>query len=379
MSIRSFFSFCVAILAIGSLAGSAVAQSTSAVPRKPSAVQARIDQANQGTIGVISGGIGGTYIRIATDLASVLHEGNKLRVLAIAGRGSVQNINDILYLRGIDIGIVQSDVLAYFKRQPQYNNIESRIHYITKLYNEEFHLVASSDIKKVSDLAGRKVNFGVKGSGTFMTASTVFRLLRISPKPVHMDQALAIEKIKRGEIAATIYVSGKPSRVVADLKREDGLHIVPVDYVPALRSAYLPARFTNRDYPSLISQGETVNSIAVGAVMAVYNWNPKTKRYAKVVKFINAFFSNFDKFLKSPRHKKWHEVNLSAELPGWKRFGPAARWLAKNGSKSGKLKTAFNRFLSQTGGSTQTGGLDAKKTDELFRRFLKWQAQAKTQ
>ena len=44
----------------------------------------RVASANQGTVSIISGGIGGTYIRIATDLAAVLDDGENLRILPIA-------------------------------------------------------------------------------------------------------------------------------------------------------------------------------------------------------------------------------------------------------------------------------------------------------
>ena len=74
-------------------------------------------RANAGTVGVIAGGIDGTYARIAADLAAVLDEPDGLRVLPILGKGSVQNISDILALRGVDVGIVQSDVLAYARRE----------------------------------------------------------------------------------------------------------------------------------------------------------------------------------------------------------------------------------------------------------------------
>ncbi|MFL5202060.1 MAG: transporter, partial [Microvirga sp.] len=63
-------------------------------------------RANTGTLGVISGGADGTYIRIAADLANVL-DGEDLRVLPMIGRGSLQNLRDIMFLRGVDIGIVQ--------------------------------------------------------------------------------------------------------------------------------------------------------------------------------------------------------------------------------------------------------------------------------
>jgi TRAP-type uncharacterized transport system substrate-binding protein len=69
-------------------------------------------RANAGTVGIISGGADGTYVRIAADLAAVLDDGDSLRVLPILGKGSLQNLSDILVLRGVDVGIVQSDVLA---------------------------------------------------------------------------------------------------------------------------------------------------------------------------------------------------------------------------------------------------------------------------
>ena len=340
---------------------------------------ARIERANSGTVGIISGGIGGTYIRIATDLASVLNGGDDLRILPIVGQGSIRNINDILYLRGIDVGIVQSDVLAYIKRQNEHPNIEHRINYITKLYNEELHLIAGPRIKKVQDLKGRKVNFGLKGSGTSMTASTVFRQTGVRAIPVHMDQALAIEKIKRGEIAATVYVAGKPARVVSDLKARDRLHIVPIAYSEPLQSAYLPARFTHEDYPGLIARNQKVDSIAVGAVMAVYNWQPGTERYEKVARFIDVFFAKFGQFLKPPRHKKWQEVNLAAKVPGWTRFAAAEERLrVVHDRESSSLKTAFEKFLDQFGGSLTTTAVrgDQAGRETLFRQFMTWRADA---
>ena len=328
---------------------------------------------NGGRVGIISGGIGGTYIRIATDLASVLNKGAELRILPIVGQGSVQNITDILYLKGVDVGIVQSDVLAYIKARGLHYNIESRINYITKLYNEEFHLVGGREIEDIRGLEGKVVNFGVAGSGTFMTATTVFEKLGIKVKPVSLDQALALEKLRNGEIAATVYVVGKPARAVADLKGAYGLQLIPVGYDRALQDAYLPAKFTSEDYPELIPSGEAVDSIAVGAVMAVYNWPSNSARRRRVDRFIDRFFSRIAEFRKEPRHRKWREVNLAANLPGWNRFGKAERWLAENGaSGSGKLKTAFSAFM-QRNSSQDARQPTAAEREALFEQFLKWQ------
>ena len=134
----------------------------------------RVARANNGTVTIISGGIGGTYIRIATDLAAVLDERDEIRILPVAGKGSLQNIRDILYLKGIDIGIVQSDVLAYIKREGLQPGIVNRMRYVAKLYNEEFHLLVRDGTTDIQQLAGQQVNFGGEGSGTHITASIVF-------------------------------------------------------------------------------------------------------------------------------------------------------------------------------------------------------------
>src|SRR6201989_810583 len=75
------------------------------------------DHLNANTITVITGTIGGTYVQIGADLASMLDDGNKLRVLPIVGRGSVQSVADILFLQGVDLGIVRSDTLDYLERK----------------------------------------------------------------------------------------------------------------------------------------------------------------------------------------------------------------------------------------------------------------------
>lgn len=334
----------------------------------------RVTRANKGTVSIISGGIGGTYIRIATDLAAVLDEGEKLRILPIAGKGSMQNIHDILYLKGIDLGIVQSDVLAYIKREQLYPGIENRLRYVTKLYNEEFHLVAREGVTSIEQLAGQKVNFGVEGSGTHMTASTIFDGLKLNVQPTTFDQALALKKLKAGEIAAVAYVAGKPARAFADIKPQDGLRLVAIPYPDALQQNYLPSSFSDGDYAGLVPPGKDVDTVAVGAVMAVFNWNKGTSRYEKVERFIEAFFSRFDEFQNEPRHKKWSEVNLAAKVPGWERFGPAGSWLKKNAQvASVELKSTFQQFLDQTNTSSTNTQLSAGEREQLFQQFLQWQ------
>ena len=330
--------------------------------------------ANKGAVGVISGGISGTYIRIAADLSAALDTEGELRVIPIIGQGSVQNISDVLYMKGVDIGIVQSDVLEHLKRTGSHGDIENSLRYITKLYNEEFHLVARDDVRSVADLAGKKVNFGVEGSGTFMTASIVFNALGVNVTPTSFGQAQALDKVKSGEIAAMVYVAGKPTSAFIDVKPQDGLRLVDIDYAGALRNTYLPSTFGEQDYPGLVPPGKPVPTIAVGAVMAVFNWERDSARYNRVAQFVEAFFANFEKLQQAPRHAKWQEINLTAELPGWQRFDAASEWLEKNNTVSAEdLISAFKTFLSENGIEDSADKVSKADKEDLFRDFIQWQ------
>jgi len=125
---------------------------------------------NAGTIGVISGGADGTYIRIAADLATVL-DNDSLRILPTIGRGSLQNLRDIMFLRGVDIGIVQMDAREGLRAEGLEQPALNRLRYITRLYNEEVHVLAANDIKDIRQLEGKKVNIDKAGSGTNLTAA----------------------------------------------------------------------------------------------------------------------------------------------------------------------------------------------------------------
>jgi TRAP transporter TAXI family solute receptor len=352
------------------LVGAAAPASAAAPDSRPSDPRAA---ANQGVIGVVSGGVDGTYVRIASDLAAVLdREG--LRVLPIVSRGSMQNLSDLMYLRGVDVGIVQSDVLAYAKRRNLYPGIERHIQYVAKLYNEELHVLAGPEIRTIEDLAGKPVNFDTSGSGGFMTASVVFETLGVKAEPTTYDHAMALEKLRRHEIAAMIYVAGKPARLFKELPADSGLHFVAVPPKPELLETYLPSRLTSEDYPSLVAADAPVPTVAVGAVMAVYGQRPGSERYRNLASFVESFFGRLADFQQAPRHPKWKEVNLAARVPGWTRFAPAEEWLrhavvAGAGPGAQQLKGEFDSFLAELSGGGKP--VAAAQKNALFAEFLR--------
>jgi TRAP-type uncharacterized transport system substrate-binding protein len=251
------------------------------------------------------------------------------------------------------------------------------LRYITRLYNEEMHLLVASNINSIEDLRGKKVNFSDVGSGTQLSSTLIFDFLKTPVEEVNMGQGDAFEAIKRGEIAATVLIAGKPSGAYSKLAANPAKYkLIGVPYAPALQAEYLPAALTHSDYPNLIPEGEQIETIAASSVLAVFNWAPDSERYRRVARFTQSLFKNFDKFLEKPRHPKWKEVNLAAELPGWQRFGAAQELLknvqAQSAGDANNLREEFNRFMTSSLSDSSIANLSDGDREELFRRFLEW-------
>jgi TRAP transporter TAXI family solute receptor len=326
---------------------------------------------NTNTVTLISGTIGGTYVQFGADLASVLDDGNKLRVLPIVGRGSVQSVADILFLQGVDLGIVRADTLDYLERKGFAKDIKKQFTYVTKLYNEEVHVIASKSIHNLKELDGKTISVDLPNGGTFVTALTMFERLGMKPNVVYIEQRIAMEKMKAGEIDAVIVCGGKPYKSVSGFK-DDRFHLVTVDYSKPLQGDYLPATLSAKDYPNLIAEGERVDTIAVPAVLAAYNWAPNTERYRKLATFVDAFFTKFPTFQNPPFHPKWKEVSLSAPLADWNRLPAAQQWLDKNGIQP-VARDRFETFLKQSPAAAKVQS-DAEK-EALFKQFQAWEAE----
>jgi TRAP transporter TAXI family solute receptor len=385
MGIKPRQLFCALCAFLGSLSAAtaepaeydpaSVSEGLKAIFQYGSGTKPLADRLNANTVTVVSGTIGGTYVQIAADLATMLDDGDKFRILPIVGRGSVQSIADILFLRGVDAGIVRADSLKYLEEKGYAKNVRHQLSYITKLYNEEVQVIAPKSIHSMQDLQGKTVSVDLPNGGSFITASFIFERLGIKANFVYLEQRLAYEKMRKGELDAVLAVQGRPSRAITQIS-DDNLHFLPIDYVPALQEDYLPARLTSEDYPNLIAKGDAVDTIAIGAVLAAYNWPENSERYRRLEKFVNVFFPRIEEFQRPPFHPKWTEVNLSAQLPGWDRFKPAAQWLEHNSNAAAtkETKKQFNEFLADR--ARRAGTPAPNKPDDreaLFLQFLDWQ------
>jgi branched-chain amino acid transport system substrate-binding protein len=327
------------------------------------------DQLNANTVTLMTGAFGSTYSQIGYEIAAVLDKGSDFRVLPVLGRGSVQAVADILLLRGVDAGIVRKDTLAYLERKGFANNIRDQFVYITKMFNEEMHVLAPKSIGSLKELDGKTVAVDLPDGGTFVTSINVFERIGVKPHLLYLDPRVALEMLQKGEIDAVVAVEGKPLRWLSEV-RDPNLHLVPVDYDKALHDEYLPAQLTAEDYPNLVSASSPIDTIAGEAILASFNWKPDNDRYRRVALLVDTLFSRLSELQRPPFHPKWTEVALVAPVSGWTRFKAAQNWIDRN-------VPAVASLQQQNGpiGDTQNAG---EQPSALFHQFLEWKANQAT-
>jgi len=361
-----------------------VAQAQLNTPAPVTAGRENKDDANAGTVTVMTTRNLGSPAMIATlDLSTLLDSGEQyrdMRVVPVVARGKVQNLWDILYLKGIDIGFVQTDSLVYLEDDPRIGSIKNRIRYISVMFPAEVHIIARNDIQTLQDLAGKKVSINAKGTGSSVVGSILFKRLGIDAILENEDTGRAIARMKEGDLAAHINVLGKPARPVARLKKEDGLHLLPIPYTPEVSDIYLPSSFTSEDYPELVPAGTEVETIAAGNVLAAFNWPEDHPRYKKVARFVDAFFSRFEELKKKGFHPKWKTVNIEASVAGWERFKAAQDWIdthqqpvVTSSVGESDLQREFTTFAAAQGVLSSTK-IDEREKNALFEEFLRWRS-----
>jgi uncharacterized protein len=330
---------------------------------------------NNWTVGVAGGQLSGTYMTFANELAEVLDDGDNLRVLPIVTYGAASNLDDLLYLRNVDIAVTQADVFEYFRTQRKISNLEHRVNFVIRLPVSEMHVLARSDIRSIEDLRGKKVSFGPAGSASSLTGTIVFQRLGVQVEQVLYDNPTALQKLKTGELAALVRVIGKPIDFFAKIPVDSGLHFVPIPFSKIFADYYTVGELTSKEYPGLVPAGQPIDTIAAPAVLAVFNWSKGSDRYRRIERFVERLFTKWDQFREPPRHPKWRDVNLAATVPGWSRWAVAEEMLRRIRPKDAVdpqvASRDFSAFLKDKG--SPAANFTQEQREALFREFLQWQ------
>ena len=297
----------------------------------------RLTTLNQNTIGVMADTAGS--LGMALNFARAIDHENDLRLLPIAGKGPVQTLTDVLYLRGVDAAILPSDALAYAVKNQLLEGAVARVSFIAKLASLDVHVLARGDVKSLADLAGKRVAAGSTGSGSFIAASLIFPAAGITIDEVPLEDAEAIAALKRGDVEAVVIVSPRPAALLRALKPKDRLHLVSVPVGGNLPDVYAPAILSSTDYPGLLRKGESVETAASSLVLAVFNAPRNSERYYKLRRFTDALFDSL-----MPEDGAAAGINLAADVPGWTRYVAAQEWLdARRGTAPAKFSMTIER------------------------------------
>ncbi|SEH04449.1 TAXI family TRAP transporter solute-binding subunit [Candidatus Venteria ishoeyi] len=282
-------------------------------------------------LGLVTGSSSGTYIKFGDDIARVATQAD-IKILVKESGGSLDNVRRINSSENAALGIVQSDVLGYLSRHPQHalRKFVAPLRLILPLYNEEVHLFARKNIRDMTDLQGKQVITGGKGSGTFLTAHNLLALLDITPaETLDLPPTKALMAVLRNEADAMFYVAGKPVDLfkrlnklqqdpeLAPLLKET--HFVALDN-PVFFKEYSKAKLTPKDYPWL---QKTINTIAVKALLVGYNFSSRKDAYyaarcdqlAQLTQVLHGKLTE----LRRKGHPKWREVKNTARYGKWRR------------------------------------------------------------
>jgi uncharacterized protein len=277
-------------------------------------------------LGIITGGEKGTYYQFGLDLQNLVkRSGMDLGVYP--SKGSIENIYAVYQRPATQLGIVQSDVLAFVTRvqaDPVLKRIAKKTKLVFPLYNEEVHLLGRREITDFDGLADRRVAIGREGSGTYLTARLLFKVSEIAPREmvlIDTDQALA--ELKAGRIDAMFYVAGAPVKLFAEnLGDAEGLAMIPITN-KSVAEFYPSVEIPANTYPG---QPNPVPTVAVKAVLISFDFR---RRDCDVIgQFAQTVSANMP-WLIANGHPKWKSVDLKATLRGWEQYDCVSRRLGQ--------------------------------------------------
>lgn len=292
------------------------------------------DRINAWTVGLAGGYIEGAPLRFASEIARVVNEEGKLRVIPMV-TPATENVNSLLYLKGVDAAIINTDVLDEYRAQVPH--IERRIVYLLSLFPSELHIFVRPEIHSLEDLKGKKVNFNTQGTAAAYSGPLIFSRLGLNVEKMFIPHQVALEQMRRGDVSAVVFVTSKPIDAFLKGRWDSGFKFLPVEYDAKFEDYYLPSSLDAADYPNLVPKGERVATLSVPTILAVYNWPQQSERYRRVARLVDHLFSRLDRLQTPGFDPKWKEVNLRANVPGLVRFRPAQEWLDRPQTGTARL------------------------------------------
>jgi uncharacterized protein len=308
---------------------------------------------------------------LAAELADAMGALPGLQVRTLLGDAGHANLDALILHDAADLAMVSIDALS--EAAARGSGLEERLAVVAKLPPQHIHILAPTGIAGLSDLAGKRVNFGPDGSANAIAAARLFDRLGIAVTPISLEGSRGLAQLKDGGIDAIVVAGGKPAPLLAEVTANSGLHLVPVPFAAALQQDYLPTSFGHSDYPQLIAQGASIPSVAAELVLLTRTGHDAD---TKIAAFVEALFPQLATLQEDDRHPQWRDVNLAATLPGWQRAQAVADWLQAQTSRQHSRQKASEGWPTISAGTAlgpATDTDDNNDTESLFEGFMEWQ------
>jgi TRAP transporter TAXI family solute receptor len=269
--------------------------------------------------GIATGGTGGTYYPLGGMLAQVISNnselaGKKLSATAETGNASVANAG-LLGRGAIESAFVAADVLdaAYkginqFKGKPITN-----LRALGALYPETVQLIAQPGIKRFEDLKGLSVSSGSPGSGQWQLLGdllTAHGMKREDIKEDYSSFSQSAEKIKDGNLDASLITAGSPTASIVELSNGHDISIIPLTGAPIKTLQKSQPYYASAMLPAGTYKGidKDVETLAVRAIWATHAELSDDIAYAVT----KALYENVETLAKV--HVKGKEISLKTAL-----------------------------------------------------------------
>lgn len=279
------------------------------------------NEMRRGVVSVLTDGIADPSSRATqaiNQLAAYATHLANVRVLPISGHGAAENVRDLLYLRGVDLAVLNSDVLAFLDETRQYPDARRRLRYVTHLFDQKVFLLVRNGINAIEDLRGRRLAVPAEAGTGSVTARTLFGLYKVDVAVEATAPGEVLDDTSLSKFDGALLLSDDLARVRFGARMGQEYHLLPIPMTAELQKVYRSS-VINAQEAAGFSKSANVETVTVSALLAVFNWTRSQGRYADVTNFLAAFFSNLKELRQAP-NSVWRQADISAQSPGWTRF-----------------------------------------------------------
>jgi uncharacterized protein len=316
----------------------------------------------------------GTYIQIGRDLARLVAQPAGIALEAVPSKGSTENVRRLRLEPGVRLALVQSDVVQAFLDEARNGNSDALqmikpLRVVMPLYDEEIYFVtrADSPLNSIHEIRDKRINIGPVGSGTALTATTLYRqmfgtaIAERNASTLSNEDAL-LQLATASSIDVAVIVTGQPAKIFADMRPEARqlwkLLRLDAQAAPsqAAMGTYAATTIRASSYPNWL--GEDVPALTTKAMLVTYDYQSSAVQNT-LTRFARSLCTNFER-LKADGHAKWQEVSL--ELPplgrNWSYYAPTERELV--------ACNATRQQAARAGGAALPGGAGCSQAQSVL-------------